>query len=247
MVPLVLGLIMISYLLADKYGTKRKAGFWQTFLISLAFSPIVGWIFAWAKGVKSENTTIKENSQFNKTTLYTAITLFSFIIFTSLIYVYNPKNILENIGLRTNPKILNTQVTITENPEMKEKYTLLVRDLESRKNIQFEADRKIFLSRHAKDDLNNPKNWMGYDASFDLELMDLEEHHAKAIDGWDCEIKVDIKNEGKSGMILVRAEYWQDIKEESLILERNQYRTLYFHFRKTKKNGAHIVKIQSLE
>lgn len=224
--PLIVGLIFISYLVADKYGAKRKVGFWPTFIISIAFSPIVGWIFAWAQGKKLEDTNVKDNISFKTNITYIAAILLLFIISISFIYIYNPKNILENIGLKPNPVILHSQQHITENIEFKNK---------RKEEYEKESDRLRKLYSDSKTRFypapTDPD--MGYDITKQLR--------------WDCEIKVDVKNDGKSGMVLVRVRYGMNTKEESFILERNQYRTLIFQFNKTIKNEAYDVEIQSLE
>jgi len=146
----------------------------------------------------------------------------------SFLYIFNPNKLLENMGLRPNPKILYSQTNFTENLEQNQKDDQILNEI----NL-----------RNPKQDISN-KGAIAFVRSY-TERHNIEINKQK--NGWDCLVEVKVKNEGKTGLILVRVRYGENIKEESLIIKKNEYATLNFTFTKTHKDGKPSVEIKSLE
>ncbi len=162
----------------------------------------------------------KKQSFWKKSFIYDLIILFILISLFSWIYIFNPKNVLQNLGLKPNPKILYSHIEFKENLEYLEKRNMAY--------VEYKSSDMLGI--------NNTIKW--------YEFLAIEEKQKK--EGWDGEIEVKIKNEGKSGLILVQAFYGEK-KEKSLMLKRNEYATLHFIFAKTNNGGKYVVQIQSLE
>jgi len=165
------------------------------------------------------------------------------VALTSWLYIYNPKNLLGNMGFKPNPKILFSQTNFIENLEQTQKYENLLNEIEAR-----HTDVKL---HHDKSDVwTNGSSRVSADEAIKSLVISKERdliNKDRELDGWDCNIEVKVKNEGKTGLILVRGKYDESIKEESIIIKKDEYTTLNFIFAKTHKGGRPSVEIKSLE
>lgn len=146
----------------------------------------------------------------------------------SYLYIFNPNNLFENLGLRPNPKILYSHTNFTENLEQKQKGYQILNEINSDIAKQDNGNKQAIAFA------------LSYDKRSNIEID-------KQKNGWDCLVEVKVKNEGKTGLILIRVRYGENVKEESLIIKKNEYATLNFIFAKTHKDGKPSVEIKSLE